>query len=509
MRPKYCSLNFTCELNRNITVQCNAHAHFINDIFMRIFPCDDLNDCYSQFAFRTKALPDTIEKNEILNLKSSETVPLFVNQNYVVFCSASNEMGRSTAHVIIFASDIESGRLIKVENFGERKDNDTVEGDSMSIRFTYNYQLYDKLNYSLPSDECQYKIEEEINSKNYSKSLKFIFPSVSLACAKNYTYTIFPRNHPYLNKTVRNWSYLLNVLKAEEPGFIMDFNLPNGTLTPVDGSSRIDYFSESDETISFNCLSNGRPRPEIKWFKDNILIDLNDIKYEVGSKGILTVLRVHSSDSGLYKCIVSNRFNTIERYFNLSVKKNEIITNKLSKNQIMGIIAIVITSVILFALLIAAIVYVCIQHQKHKRLKNELKRILEMILDGDEVEFDQETLINTKLENLKKLKFDESRWQIEPKKFIIYEDRVLGEGEFGKVCLALVSFKADLRSDDEVNDISKHDQANRGIRRHFSFRSKNNPYSGNSTLNDKEVQIPLIRNNGGRLVAVKMVKGMF
>ena len=72
-------------------------------------------------------------------------------------------------------------------------------------------------------------------------------------------------------------------------------------------------------------------------------------------------------------------------------------------------------------------------------------------------------LINTRLENVKRLKFDDQKWQIDASRFIIHgyfiliftfiesnvrltnsshifqDQQVLGEGSFGKVCLATVA----------------------------------------------------------------------
>jgi hypothetical protein len=40
--------------------------------------------------------------------------------------------------------------------------------------------------------------------------------------------------------------------------------------------------------------------------------------------------------------------------------------------------------------------------------------------DVDEDDLNEELLINTKLENLEKLKFDDQKWEIDQTKFIIY-----------------------------------------------------------------------------------------
>jgi hypothetical protein len=50
--------------------------------------------------------------------------------------------------------------------------------------------------------------------------------------------------------------------------------------------------------------------------------------------------------------------------------------------------------------------------KKHKKLLN--------FLTGGEDVLDEDELINLKLENLEKLKFDDEKWQIDPVRFIIH-----------------------------------------------------------------------------------------
>ena len=138
----------------------------------------------------------------------------------------------------------------------------------------------------------------------------------------------------------------------------------------------------------------------------------------------------------------------------------------------------------------------------------------------DETDLDDELLINTKFENIEKLKFDDQKWEIDPKKFIITENS-LGEGNFGRVFLAYVSLGEPLRDDDEVerdfqrlanNTGSSHPDAiaaaSSRLKNRFSLRRNHNTYIVN---NDRmELAQPLLNkkmNKDTRPAAVKMVKG--
>ena len=137
----------------------------------------------------------------------------------------------------------------------------------------------------------------------------------------------------------------------------------------------------------------------------------------------------------------------------------------------------------------------------------------------DENDLDEELLINTKLENIEKLKFDDQIWEIDPTKFIIY-DKILGEGNFGKVCLAAVSLNDPIRDETQIErDFDLLNSAggvaggsgshpNR-LRHRFSIkRGGRGAAGGNCEFELNDSNQPLLAK-GSRQAAVKMVKGKF
>jgi hypothetical protein len=93
----------------------------------------------------------------------------------------------------------------------------------------------------------------------------------------------------------------------------------------------------------------------------------------------------------------------------------------------------------------------------------------------------------------------------------------LGQGNFGKVCVAYISHSQPIRDEEEVKkaDLSFQGPGKQGLKRHLSFKSKhtvNQNYepsgvtsSTNSAEND--IKIPLLPNDA-RKAAVKMAKGI-
>lgn len=105
----------------------------------------------------------------------------------------------------------------------------------------------------------------------------------------------------------------------------------------------------------------------------------------------------------------------------------------------------------------------------------------------------------------------------------INEDKVLGEGNFGKVCLAMVS-REPIRTESEIENSPALEALSGSsnalptttigpvkLKSKFSFRRPHNTTAGaNSTASGDEFKQPLLnKKKGCRLAAAKMIKGKF
>ena len=86
-----------------------------------------------------------------------------------------------------------------------------------------------------------------------------------------------------------------NVVQAEITDGIIDM-LENETLSSV-----------------FTCQAEGEPVPTIRWYFNNIVINISDVKYNVstsvnGTKvtSVFTIVSTQSSDVGRYTCFAGN-----------------------------------------------------------------------------------------------------------------------------------------------------------------------------------------------------------
>ena len=365
---------------------------------------------------------------------------------HLVICVARNEIGDSVTSKIIIPSDLPNGKPYRVKVIKESaKDNDEneeeeeiVEGDVFSLEYSFNNVLFNANEYELvkrsTENECPLKISNEPKSVfPFTQNVIVKFSDANEKCNSNYTLRLkvsenkYFSEPPYVIPVNPKIEFMLNVLKLIKPYFIhedgknMTLNLgyngtyANNTVLITTNDIRV----KSDETIMLNCESFGRPKPKVIWYKDFKLLKEDKHKFINGS---LQIYRTHHTDSGFYQCDVNNRYGSLSRSFNVVVEFVKV-EKSLSKTQIAIIWISSIASVLLFVLLILAIAYGCTQKVEKDKIKNKHKNFIRFLNgeeDLDDADLEKELLINTKLDNIKKIKFDDKKWEIDPTRFIIH-----------------------------------------------------------------------------------------
>lgn len=385
LRPKDCSLNFTCEYNKNIEFICKSIAHDVDSILMSYLPCKNLEDCYSMKNNHEK-IEEHISENIFLQTDLDGTQPiatfdlnLTAIQPYLIICTSSNEVGNTTRSVIMIPSDIKQGQTSAASFVNTERINDleVVEGDDFRIRFDFVYQIFDKntLKYAKPNVHCLYSVFE--NNTDFTLSHILTFKNVTQMCTHVYSFEINSKKHAYLNDTLRRNSINITVLKPQLPGFVHAFSLSNNLSNNLTNLSfkeispnNYQIVSDGDQTLTLDCRSYGKPKPTVTWLRNGSQFDTEDEKFkELDNRQQLRILRPHSSDSGLYECIVNNRVGAAKRSFDIEVRTQVIISKKLTTKQKAFIGTISVCAGILLILFLLAIVYVV--HQK--RLNDSLK----------------------------------------------------------------------------------------------------------------------------------------
>ena len=67
------------------------------------------------------------------------------------------------------------------------------------------------------------------------------------------------------------------------------------------------------DSVKLNCSARGLPLPQVKWFKDGLLV-ISKAKYYFTDviKSELVIHRFNPSDAGVYKCLFYNDKNGTE-----------------------------------------------------------------------------------------------------------------------------------------------------------------------------------------------------
>lgn len=105
--------------------------------------------------------------------------------------------------------------------------------------------------------------------------------------------------------------------KTELPSFVDMHKMKDRYIQLVEG-----------DTTQFSCQAAGKPKPEIRWFKDSD--ELSSNYNSVGNNWLLTLSDVTVGDGGQYMCNVFNRVGSINytyivkvtgRYFLICIPK--------------------------------------------------------------------------------------------------------------------------------------------------------------------------------------------
>jgi hypothetical protein len=368
-------------------------------------------------------------------------------QFHLVICVARNEIGDSVTSKIIIPSDLDNGKphrikVIKMsakettDTFENDEDEEIVQGDTFWLEYSFNNVLFKANDYQLirktNENECPLVITEPTAKFSFTKIVLVKFNDVTEKCNFNYSLRLKVNENkyfsepPYVMPVNPRIDYALSVLELVKPYFIHDTGknmtlnvgqnetFANNTVLITTNDIRV----KSDETIMLNCEAYGRPKPKVIWFKNSKLLAEDKYKFINGS---LQIYRTHHTDSGYYQCDVNNRYGSLSRSFNVDVEFVKV-EKSLSKRQIAVIWISSIASVLLFVLLIIAIAYGCTQKVEKDKINKKHKNFMRFLNgeDLDDADLEKELLINTKLDNIKKIKFDDKKWEIDPTRFIIH-----------------------------------------------------------------------------------------
>lgn len=96
------------------------------------------------------------------------------------------------------------------------------------------------------------------------------------------------------------------------PTFV-ETNMSNAEL-------KLDLSKDGHRTLVFTCYVTGMPKPNVTWYRDNVVIEENDQFKFLYNDQELRILYWLEKDSGKYSCRAENRFGFIEAYQQVIIK---------------------------------------------------------------------------------------------------------------------------------------------------------------------------------------------
>merc|ERR1719242_2879105 len=81
----------------------------------------------------------------------------------------------------------------------------------------------------------------------------------------------------------------------------------------------VNHVSYEKDDVLFDCQVNGRPEPEVKWYKNGDLIIQSEY-FQIVRGTSLKILGLVTSDAGVYQCIASNSVASAQASAQLQVK---------------------------------------------------------------------------------------------------------------------------------------------------------------------------------------------
>ncbi|XP_017078508.1 neogenin isoform X3 [Drosophila eugracilis] len=108
----------------------------------------------------------------------------------------------------------------------------------------------------------------------------------------------------------------LNIKKLTEPG-AENAVAPSFLVGPSPKTVR------EGETVTLDCVANGVPKPQIKWLRNGMDLDLNDLdsRFSIIGTGSLQISSAEDIDTGSYQCRASNTVDSLDAQATVQVQE--------------------------------------------------------------------------------------------------------------------------------------------------------------------------------------------
>lgn len=247
-----------------------------------------------------------------------------------VFCSADNGLGSDTAKGMLTIGDLkEDLQVWGVEPENPISVNDEVRLYCGALVYNFTGPLNWYRDNLLVEESSGVQLIEDHTTFSYRKIL------VLSAAQKEDSGTYDCRAEEIESQLMRQSELQVTVSDALAPHLDV-VNFEEG-LTIVDlGGSR-----------EFQCVFSGIPRPEVKWYKDDVLVEVtNETKLYDGNT-VLFIKYAKPEHQGAYKCVGENKVGIVTRSTQLELSG----IPRISRYLLWGIPAVVMILLLAFLIL--------------------------------------------------------------------------------------------------------------------------------------------------------------
>ncbi|KPU76720.1 uncharacterized protein Dana_GF13393, isoform C [Drosophila ananassae] len=108
----------------------------------------------------------------------------------------------------------------------------------------------------------------------------------------------------------------LNIKKLTDPG-VENAVAPSFLVGPSPKTVR------EGDTVTLDCVANGVPKPQIKWLRNGMELDFNDLdsRFSIVGTGSLQISSAEDIDSGNYQCRASNTVDSLDAQATVQVQE--------------------------------------------------------------------------------------------------------------------------------------------------------------------------------------------
>ncbi|KAL3880215.1 hypothetical protein ACJMK2_032471 [Sinanodonta woodiana] len=387
-----------CSVNPNAWQKINRSVSLDNNGRRRRSPYPVLN-----------FFPKITDKYSELWMRNESELSLAAKKAGWVKCFGSNTMGNGSNNVTFIVTDIQNGLSLEVSP------NPSVIGDS--VKFTLKASLWKYTSFTIynmtTSDKTLISNGTRITMTTFRDDLTVEVQMV-ISPVTRYDrgkYSCFGVNET--GETLIDVRLELRINDIVLPKFENEFS------TVIESENKLS---------TFDCDVSGLPKPTIRWYKDDELIDPQNLTAGMGIVNEMKRLTINATDGsfeGVYMCIAENRGGMVFRNWTFELPKAPIsqfstALGSKEKNAVIGVTVVVV------AIIVALIIYGCVYRKRSEEMHKELEQYL-IQPKGDynpDIPIDEQTSC---------IPYD-PKWEFPKERLRL--GMILGQGAFGRVVKA-------------------------------------------------------------------------